>query len=154
MGVVCVAVDCRCSSSFACVAISRVLDVFRVPLALTPCIILSNPSFAILYPSSRPKSIPFSIPSFIPNFFPFFIPNFSPSSIARSQSNLRFAPSLVVEAQVQNWAMLLYSAISRKLRKSSIGCVGRVFNSESVVVVVFFFEDFFMFPGPGMGWSS
>jgi hypothetical protein len=101
------AVDCRSRSSFACVAISWVLDFFGVPLAFTPFIILSNPSFATRYPSSRPKSIPLSIPSSIPNFLPFFTPNFSPSSIARSQSSLRFAPSLVAEAQVQNRPILL-----------------------------------------------
>ena len=73
-------------------------------------IALSNPSFATRYPSSRPR--------FIPNFLPCFIPNFSPSSNARIQGSLRFSPSLVVEAQLHNWAMLLRSAISRKPRKS------------------------------------
>ena len=101
-GFVCVAVDCHCLSSSICVTVLWVLAFFGIPLAFTPCIILSNPSFATKYPSLRPKPIPRSIPSFNPNFFPCIIPNFSPSSIARTHSSLRFSPLLVVAAQLQN----------------------------------------------------
>ena len=108
VGVVCVAVDCHWGLSLSvCVAISWVVVFFGVPLYFTPCIILLNSPFAIRYPSSWPKFIPSSMPSFIPNLFPFFILHFSPSSIACSQSNLRFALLLVEEAKVQNWPMLL-----------------------------------------------
>jgi hypothetical protein len=69
--VICMAVDNRCGSLFVCVTISWVLDFFGVPLAFTTCIILSNPSFAIRYPSSRPRSIPLSIPLFRPSSYPF-----------------------------------------------------------------------------------
>ena len=34
VGVVCMAVDCRCRSSFVCVAVSQVLDLFRASLVL------------------------------------------------------------------------------------------------------------------------
>jgi hypothetical protein len=149
-GAVCVAVDCRCRSSFACVAVLWALDLFGVSFVFTPCITLSNASFATRYPSSRPRFIPFSIPSSIPNFLPCFIPNFSPSSNARIQSSLRFSPSLVVEAQLQNWEMLLRSAISRKLRKSqadidsdAVLVFPFVGNATAVSeVAVFLFKDF------------
>ena len=159
VGVVCVVADCHCRSSSVCVAVSWVLDFFGVPLAFTACIIPSNPSFATRYPSSRPKFIPSSnpssipnfLPSSIPNFLPCFIPNFSPSSNARTQSSLRFSPSLVEAAKLQNWAMLLRSAISRKLRKSQAGVdSGAVlmfpFVGDATAVsaaAVFLFEDFF-----------
>jgi hypothetical protein len=164
--VVCAVADCHCRLSFACVAISWVLvlvwvlesmrgvvlDLSRVSLAFTACIILSNPSFAIRYPSSRPKFIPLSIPSSSPNFFPCAIPNFSPSSNARIQRSLRFLPSVVAAAQLQNWAMFLRSAISRKWRKSwqadvDLGAILVVpFAGDATAAsgaVVRFFEDFF-----------
>ena len=52
VGVICIAVDCYCRLSFVYVAASQVLDLFRASLVFTPCIILSNPSFATRYPSS------------------------------------------------------------------------------------------------------
>ena len=147
------AVDSHRWSSHVCVAVSWVVVFFGVPLAFTPCIILSNPSFATRYPSSRPKSIPLSIPSFRPNFFPSIIPNFSPSSNARIQSNLRFSPSLVVAAQLQNWAIVLRSANSRKQRKlwqaddvDSDAVLAVSFAGDATAAsgaVVRFFEDFF-----------
>jgi hypothetical protein len=76
VGIIWVAADCHCRSSFACVTVSQKLGLLRVSLVFIPCIILSNPSFATRYPSSQPKSIPLSIPSFRPNFFPSINPNF------------------------------------------------------------------------------
>ena len=160
MDVVCVVADCHCRSSSVCVAVSWVLGFFGVPLAFTACIIPSNPSFATRYPSSRPKFIPSSRPqfipssnpSFIPNFFPCITPNFSPSSNARIQSSLRFSPSLVAAAQLQNWAMVLRSAISRKWRNSWQADVDSdavlmfpfVGDATAVLAVaVFLFKDFF-----------
>jgi hypothetical protein len=101
--VVCVAVDDRCGSSFVCVAVSWVLDFFGVPLAFTACIILSNPSFTIRYPSSRPRSIPLSIPSFRPSSYPFIFslsvllhrpgPCPSASHLPRSSNSPSLTPS-------------------------------------------------------------
>ena len=171
VGIICAIADCHCQSSFACVAISQVLVLVwgLGLLMLTVVLVLSrsslafiallNPSFVTRYPSSRPKFIPFSnpssipnlIPSSIPSFLPCFIPNFSPSSNARIQSSQRFLPSWVEAGMLQNWAMHLRSAISRKVQKSQA-----VVDSDAILmlpflgdttavsaVAVFLFEDFF-----------
>jgi len=61
-------------------------------------------SFTKLYACSRPRLI-ISSPypsSSTTNLFPSSIPSLRPSVIARVQKSLRFAPSLVVDAQLQN----------------------------------------------------
>jgi hypothetical protein len=89
VGIVCTVADCRCRSSFACIAISRVLvlvwgleSMLMVALVLSRAslafIALLNPSFATRYPSSQPKFIPFSNPCFYAQLPPLFYSQLPP----------------------------------------------------------------------------
>lgn len=118
---------------------------FWSSLALDAFTTLSNPSFATVYPSSRPKFIPLSIPSsnFSSNFLPKFCssdfrPFSYPSLYARFHSRSRFSFSNleVVAARKQlielMSASLIKSRNATRVRRVTVGDGGGV----SVVVAV------------------
>lgn len=68
---------------FVWVPESVVLACFRASLSCIPFMALSNASFAMLYPCSRPKFIPLSTPFLPPSAYPLFHKSsrFSPSGV-------------------------------------------------------------------------
>lgn len=102
------------------------MSTFGVSLAFTFFIMSSKASFAIVYPSSRPKSFPLSTPSsnFSSIFLPKlcrsdFLPSSNPSSYARSHKYTRFALSGVVARRLRASLMSFVVAMVIKLKNES-----------------------------------
>lgn len=119
--------------------VSAVLD-FWASLALNAFTIPSNPFFATVYPSSRPKSIPLATPSsnFSSNFPPkscsmAFRPFLYPSSYARFHNTSRFSLSNVKVAVARKVLIVLMSASLIKSRNAT--CMGVVMVCEIVGTV-------------------
>ena len=111
-------------------------------LAFNPFTIPSNPCFARLYPSSRPKSIPLAFPSsnissisLLKFCSKYFRPFSYPSSYARFHNKLRFSLSDVEVVAVRKILIVSMSASLMKSRNATLVGDGVLFGGDNSAVL-------------------